>query len=138
MVAWNADKADKREQFKLIYDYIKFHIGLYLATPTVFAVMARSFSVETSGCLQGGLSAMILIYLVAGIHAGWFIGTYVNVPWTQRFPDDFAEAIFSTSRRAFHHWLYWGGLIVGFCGLASAVLFAKYQFGFLAICKIAT
>jgi hypothetical protein len=33
-------EADKREQLKLIYDYIKFHIALYLATPAALAVIA--------------------------------------------------------------------------------------------------
>jgi hypothetical protein len=35
------------EQFKLIYDYIKFHIGLYLATSPIIANVAESFDVKT-------------------------------------------------------------------------------------------
>ena len=34
------------EQMKLVYDYIKFHIGLYLATPPVFVIVADSFGVS--------------------------------------------------------------------------------------------
>jgi hypothetical protein len=42
-----SDPQVRLEQFKLVYDYIKFHIGLYLATPPVFAIVAESFRGKT-------------------------------------------------------------------------------------------
>jgi hypothetical protein len=64
------------EQMKLVYDYIKFHIGLYLATPPVFAIVAESFDVKPCRPFQIGLGLMIVVYVISGISASWFMGTY--------------------------------------------------------------
>jgi len=113
--------ADRLEQFKLIYDYIKFHMGLYLATPPVLAILADGFDVPDSSWFKIGLGAMILVYLASGIHAGLFMGQCVNEPWDEGFLNKIEKAIFSPFRRLMHHTLYWIGLGFGLVGLAIAI-----------------
>jgi hypothetical protein len=114
--------AAKFEQFKLIYDYIKFHIGLYLATPPIFSIVAESFSVKDRPGFQVGLAAMIVVYLISGIHAGLFMGRYVNAPWTHEFLTQVKEELYSDFRRNMHHTLYWIGLGCGFLGLMVSIV----------------
>jgi hypothetical protein len=117
---WADDDATRREQFKLIYDYIKFHIGLYLSTPAVIGLLGNTFGVLNKPAFQISLTAMIGLYLIAGVHAGWFMGNHVNKPWDRNYLPDFADAAFDSRRRFFHHWLYWLGLAVGLGGLLYA------------------
>lgn len=126
--AWGASNTDRVEQFKLIYDYIKFHIGLYLATPPVFSIVAESFGVKDKFWFQIGLGIMIVVYLVSGIHAGLFMGKYINEPWTDDFLDRAQDDLFSNFRRNMHHTLYWIGLLFGLVGLICSIL-AKYWSG---------
>lgn len=114
--------ADRREQFKLIYDYIKFHIGLYLASPAAIALMADAFGVKTHRAFQAGLSAMIIVYLAAGIHAGLFMARYINDPWQDNYLHDVEAGVFCPRRRFMHHSLYWIGLAAGLLGLIVAVI----------------
>jgi len=116
---WGGSETDRLEQFKLVYDYIKFHIGLYLATPPIFAIVAESFGVKDRLAFQVGLGLMILIYLISGIHAGIFMGRYVNSPWAADFLKKVEMPLFSDFRRTMHHTLYWIGLS---CGLVGSVL----------------
>jgi hypothetical protein len=113
-------RAMRVDQFKLIYDYIKFHLGLYLATPTVFSVVAVAFSLNTRFWFRFGLIAMICVYLVSGIHAAWFMGGFVNVPWDDSLLNRYESTAFSGGRRFMHHTLYWVGLSCGFVGLVLA------------------
>lgn len=115
------DASIRREQFKLIYDYIKFHIGLYLGTPAVVGLLGRSFSVDTEPAFRWGLGIMISIFFVAGSHAAWFMGVHVNEPWNEGFLARFEDAAFSLKRRLLHHWMYWAGLVAGLGGLVTAV-----------------
>jgi len=123
MKIWDSKdyKADQLEQFKLIYDYIKFHIGLYLATPPVIAIMAEPFDVQRSVCFKIGMGAMILIYFVSGIDAGLFMGRHINSPWEDGFLKEFNNEAFSGRRRFMHHYLYWIGLVAGLLGLGIAI-----------------
>lgn len=116
---WIEDDAVRREQFKLIYDYIKFHIGLYLSTPAVIGLLGRAFGAEGTS-FKIGLTIMIGLYLVAGVHAAWFMGAHINTAWNNDYLVDFADAAFSKRRRILHHWLYWLGLTSGLMGLLWA------------------
>jgi hypothetical protein len=116
----NVDEATRREQFKLIYDYIKFHIGLYLATPAVIGLLGNSFGMLSRPAFQWGLAVMIGIFFVAGAHAAWFMGTHVNTAWDREFLHRFERNAFSRSRRILHHWMYWLGLLAGLGGLVIA------------------
>jgi hypothetical protein len=73
------------EQFKLVYDYIKFHLGLYLATPPVFAVVAEGFNVNGKNSFLIGLGAMIVTYIISGADAANFMGRHINTPWDPDF-----------------------------------------------------
>src|SRR2546422_11115972 len=99
------DEGARREQFKLVYDYIKFHIGLYLATPTFIALIARAFSTEGKPAFQKALLVTMCIYLVAGIHAGWFMGRHINTKWETDYLIAFEKSAFTWTRRIVHHWL---------------------------------
>ena len=109
------------EQLKLISEYIKFHLGMYLATPPVLMIVAQGLKVENSRWWIGGLCTMILIYLVSGISAAWFMGTHINTRWSDDRLTEFARAAYSVRRRVMHHWLYWIGLIVALTGLFIAI-----------------
>ena len=127
------DEGGRREQFKLIYDYIKFHMGLYLATPPLVALVASSLSIEGSKCFLGSLGLMIAIFAVSGAHASLFMARHVNDPWQKDYLDRFEQDAFSTTRRTMHHLLYWIGIGVGITGLVLAFV-AKHA-NCLALCR---
>jgi hypothetical protein len=110
------------EQMKLVYDYIKFHIGLYLATPPVFVIVADSFGVSKFLLFQAGLVLMILIYGVSGAHAGLFMGRHINTKWTADAISAFDAEAYTNRRRNLHHTCYWVGLVFGLLFLIAAVI----------------
>jgi hypothetical protein len=114
------------EQMKLVYDYIKFHLGLYLATPPVFVIVAESFDVKTSSMFQLGLVGMIVVYTLSGIHAGLFMGRFINERWTDATLREFEDAAYTNRRRNWHHTLYWVGLAIGLLFLAWAVVCKRH------------
>lgn len=118
------DRPGRLEQFKLIYDYIKFHLGLYLATPPVFSIVAEAFSVKEKNSFRIGLGLMIVTYIFSGAHASTFMARYINIPWQEgdSFLRDFETKAFSKTRRRMHHGLYWTGVVFGIVGLGLAIL----------------
>lgn len=108
---------ERLQQLQMIYDYIKFHIGLYIGTPSVLMIFAQGLGIEQKTPFLAGMADMVILYLVAGIHAGWFMGTHVNTKWLSDYLDEFEEVAFSPERRFLHHWTYWAGLIVGISGI---------------------
>ena len=62
---------------------------------------------------------MILIYLGSGIHAGLFMGKYINSEWPEEMSDRMKQDMLLPRRSFMHHTLYWVGL---FAGLLSLVL----------------
>ena len=100
MDIWPEDlpQKDKEEQFKLIYDYIKFHLGMYIATPLVIALLAEPFNVKASPWFQAGLGLMIVIYLISGAHAGLFMGRFINDPWEKDVLAEFESRAFKWLR----------------------------------------
>jgi hypothetical protein len=123
-VRWGdgVEAADRRDQLKLVYDYIKFHIGLYLGTPAALSVMADALGVKQSRYFIVGLLVAIAIYSVAGIHAGLFMSRQINDPWQADYLSKFESEAFSPRRRFMHHSLYWFGLAVLVIGLVAGVL----------------
>lgn len=111
------NNSDRVEQFRMIYDYIKFHIGLYVGTPLVIMILAVILRVEKNPPFVAGMIDMVLLYLLAGIHAAWFMGTHLNRKWESDFLDEFEESAFKPTRSFWHHWMYWSGLIVGLSGI---------------------
>jgi hypothetical protein len=112
----------RRDQLKLVYDYIKFHIALYLATPTALALIADAFEVKRSKPFAIGLILSALIFLVAGLSAALFMGRHIIRPWQNDYLIKFEKDAFSTCRVFFHHQLYWIGLLVGVLGLIWAIM----------------
>ncbi len=107
----------------LLYDYIKFHLGLYLATPTVVAIVATALGVQSDPSFQVGMASFVVIYFVAGVHASWTIASCVNVDWkTGDEWADLGKQASSIRRRFFHHYLYFVGLLLGLGGIAAAWL----------------
>jgi hypothetical protein len=105
----------------VLYDYIKFHLGLYIATPPVLAIVASSLGVADKPVFQKGMIALAAIYFIAGVHASWTIATYVNVAWeTDQNWADFGKQAGSCLRRFIHHYLYWIGLVFGLGSLLWA------------------
>ena len=107
----------------VLYDYIKFHLGLYIATPPLLAIVATALEVATNPYFQKGMIGLIAVYFVAGVNASWTIATYVNVNWTEtKTWESFGKVASSGTRRFFHHYLYWIGLILGLSGMLCAKL----------------
>ncbi len=117
------------EQLKLIYDYIKFHIGLYVATPPVLVILAQGFNVVCSNWYVGGLGLMVITYLVSGISAGIFMGKYINTKWDNELLQTFSNNAYTRRRRFFHHSLYWIGLLFGLGGIAAGLISHKQCLG---------
>jgi hypothetical protein len=113
--------AERREQLKLVYDYVKFHLGLCLGTPAVIGLLGRAFGVDTEPPFQWGLGLMIGVFFISGASAAWFMGVHVNEPWGDHYLDRFAKDAFSLKRRLMHHWMYWLGLVAGLTGLVVAI-----------------
>jgi hypothetical protein len=107
----------------LLYDYIKFHLGLYLATPTVLAVIATALDVTKHDYFKAGMIGLIGIYFLAGIHASWTVARHINVEWsTDETWRRFGKTAGVLRRRLVHHYLYWFGLICGLGGILYAWL----------------
>jgi hypothetical protein len=107
----------------LLYDYIKFHLGLYIATPAVLAIVANALGIAIDPYFQKGMIGLIAVYFLAGVHASWTIGTRINVNWeTDQNWAEFGKKAGSRVRRFMHHYLYWIGLILGLGGIVSAWL----------------
>ena len=111
----------KFEQFKLVYDYIKFHMGLYLVTPPVLALLAEAFGVKDSSWFRWSLVASIVVYFISGVDAGIWMGKNINARWSPDFLEKIDKTMFTERRQFMHHTLYWVGLIIGLTGLFVAI-----------------
>jgi pimeloyl-ACP methyl ester carboxylesterase len=119
----DASPEDQSNQRELVYDYIKFHIGLYLATPGVMFLIAEAVSVEKTDEFLSSMVVMLSLYLVSGIHAGRFMGSTINRQWESDNLREFASRAYDPIRRFMHHWMYWAGLLVGITGIVLALVF---------------
>jgi len=114
------DTAQRVKHADLLYDYIKFHLGLYIATPPVLAVVATGLGVEKSPSFRHGMIGLVVIFFIAGIYASWIIASRVNASWTS--VEDWAKfsaVAHSCWRRFFNHYLYWIGLSLGLVGMTG-------------------
>jgi hypothetical protein len=108
---WKLKHAD------LLYDYIKFHLGLYLATPGVLAVVAHQLGVENQDSFRHGMLCLVAIFFVAGISASWTVASRINTKWENADVWlNFGNVAGSWRRRLIHHYLYWLGLSLGLAG----------------------
>ena len=98
----------------LLYDYIKFHLGLYIATPPVLAIVATALGVGENTNFRNGMFVLMAVYFFAGLHASWTIASHINVQWDSDSNwTDFGKEAKSGVRRLIHHYLYWVGLLFG-------------------------
>ncbi len=102
----------------LLYDYIKFHLGLYIATPPAFVIIAEGLGVSTSVPFLICMVILVITYFISGAAAGCLIARFINKKWnSDRKWRTFAHAAHSSRRRYIQHWLYWIGIVVGVLGV---------------------
>jgi len=115
------DEQLKVKHSDVTYDYIKFHLGLYIATPPVIAIVATALGVQTTPAFQRGMIGLVIVFFIAGVCASWFIASHINRQWdTSQQWIALGERADDLLRRALHHYLYWIGLIVGLGGMFLA------------------
>lgn len=119
---WGVGEPEKRDQLKLVYDYIKFHIALYVGTPAALGVLADAFGVKQCDVFRVGLVVVVTACLIAGVSAGRFMSKHVNDPWQAGYLEAFEKQAFTRGRRFLHHGMYWLGLTFGLGCLAVSVL----------------
>ena len=112
-----SDRAERLQQYQLVYDYVKFHIGLYLATPPILVIVADGLGVSKNPWFVGATIVAIVTFLASGIHAALFMSRWINDKWNTGFLERFESEAFSGRRRFWHHTVYWIGLAVGLVGL---------------------
>lgn len=96
----------------LLYDYIKFHLELYVATPPVLAIVATGLGVNDDKWFQRGMILMLVVYFIAAAHACRTIAGRINIRWESEADwAKFGEQAHSRGRRIMHHHLYWAGLV---------------------------
>ena len=95
-----------------------------MASPAAIGLLGNVFGIVPKPAFKYGLLGMMGMYLIAGAHAGLFMGKHVNKAWDKDFLTKFEEAAFKPLRKFIHHWLYWLGLLSGLGGLVCAIWFS--------------
>ena len=111
----------KLKHSDLLYDYIKFHLNLYIATPPVLAIVALALGVTAHRYFQGAMVCLVAVYFIAGVSAALTLADHINVDWSDE--KKWAELGMKASaplRRFLHHYLYWAGLSVALGGMLEA------------------
>jgi flagellar biosynthesis protein FliP len=86
-------------------------------------LLAEGLAVEkTDPHFAWGIALMLFLYIVAGTHAGWFMGATINTRWESDSLEEFNERAFDPIRRFMHHWMYWAGVVVGLFGIFFAYM----------------
>jgi hypothetical protein len=116
------------EQLKLIYDYAKFHIGLY-ATVSAALIGVTTFNENLKKNYMGWLLAVLGCFLAAGIGGGLVAGHVVYSRWDNPLVKELLKGYFTptlSSPRAWNrykwftfieHYAFWLGLLLGIIGL---------------------
>jgi hypothetical protein len=110
------------EHFKLLWDYIKFHLTIYLATPAVVVVLAQSFGINNALIFKVGWCLMTICCLISAVHASRFMADRINVKWDDSYEFDWENDAINLRRRRFQHHLYWLALFFGLGSFALAWL----------------
>jgi hypothetical protein len=114
------ESAHKLKHADLLYDYIKFHLGLYIATPPLLAVVASGLGVADKASFRHGMLCLVAICFIAGVHASWTVASRINTKWESAdLWLNFGNSAGSWPRRLVHHYLYWLGLLLGLLGMAG-------------------
>lgn len=115
-------EAERREQMRIVYDHIKFDIGLYIGTPAALAVVADGLQVKQSAIFASGLILCIAVFLLAGLNAMHFMTKHFLGRWREGYLEQFEAEAFSDRRMFMHHQMYWVGVSFGLTGLTAAFL----------------
>lgn len=115
MCSCSEERTDAEKASDRAYDYIKFHLGLYLATPPVIATLASSLGVNERGSFIGLFALQVFLCIVSGANASVLIArrVYGACPWVTLGVECSRPA-----NRAIHHKLYWASLAFGLAGIA--------------------
>ena len=92
-----------------VYDYLKFHLGLYLATPAVLIFLAESIGFDEHNCFKATMALMISLYFFSGAKVCLFLSSFVYGDNGKDWSELAEEA---GKRKVVHHWLYWIGLVL--------------------------
>lgn len=115
---WKTIRSDK------LYDYIKFHLGLYIATPPAYGLLGEALNLTSKGAYKVGLVILVGTCLVAGLHASIFVTRYLFGHWTDlKRWHDMGEKAMDPQRRFFQHHIYWIALISALLCLVVAYEF---------------
>ena len=125
-VTTQVTESERREQMKVVYDHIKFDIGLYIGTPAALAVVADGLQVKHSGVFATGLIVCIAVFLFAGLNAMQFMTKHFLGRWDEGYLERFEAEAFSGRRMFLHHQMYWVGVSCGLIGLIAAFLVSSF------------
>ncbi len=112
----------RRDQMNIVYDHIKFDIGLYIGTPAALAVVADGLQIKQSAIFAAGLILCIAVFLFAGLNAMQFITKHYLGRWSEGYLERFEAEAFRGRRMFLHHQMYWVGVSIGLLGLTAAYL----------------
>ena len=88
------------------------------------ALMAAAIGIKTEAApYRIGILVMIAAYVIAGIHAGYFMGNDINHQCEDDYLENFKRDALSPNRRLYHHWMFWFGLGAGGLGILWTMLF---------------
>jgi hypothetical protein len=127
-VANQVTEAERREQMRIVYDHIKFDIGLYIGTPAALAVVADGLQVKQSPIFASGLILCIAVFLFAGLNAMHFMTKHFLGRWNEGYLERFEAEAFSGRRMFLHHQMYWVGVTCGLTGLTAAFLVSWFGY----------
>jgi hypothetical protein len=107
----------KSVQVKLLYDYTKFHIGLYaglITAVTAVLELAKTKEVPVKPGIIGCLGATLLFLVIAGM-AGGIIGSTISLNSDAVLNDEriglFKLCLFKARTWAnIEHWSFWAGI----------------------------
>jgi hypothetical protein len=94
-----------------LYDYIKFHLTMYLATPTALGIIGSALQIDKDSHFRVGLLGMIGANVIAGVSASWFLADHLFARWADMSRwYTLGEKGDDLLRKCLHHYLYWIGL----------------------------
>src|SRR5882762_9190970 len=97
------------EQIKQIYDYTKFHIGLYFTLLTGLVALVTLSKGESFAQHRGVLLSIIILLLIGAVAGALAASRIVYGPWTKECFDIEASRFWKKGSNPFvwHSWWSW-------------------------------
>jgi MFS family permease len=119
---------NKIEQLKQIYDYAKFHIGLYATVSTALIAIMSFVSNEAKARYRNYFIAVLICFLMAGIGGGLVASHIAYTDWSSPAASDMFAGFTTGTFENWHwsgykmasvveHYFFWLGIIIGVIGL---------------------